>query len=223
LPQSSKNLGDFVTFFLEMWLFFWKFSKKFPCPCCLEVFFLIAKWRIRHKKIIVADHSTRLILYYYSILWGWWTGNRPREDLAKLGYRPQRKVEIFGYLTIFLQHARPSSLNLAISQFSPSKYGDFGKKIPRKNLCMKNLWRQIGDERGVTRVKVPHFSLHGYTQTSLNPVPNAHVCVYLTIHITKLQLQTTFPKPLYIWHSTCIHRDPGHWKSWYLHCLWPVR
>jgi hypothetical protein len=26
--------------------------------------------------------------------------------------------------------------------------------------------------------------------TSLNPMPNAQVCVYLTIHITKLQLQT---------------------------------
>jgi hypothetical protein len=25
---------------------------------------------------------------------------------------------------------------------------------------------------------------------SLNPMPNAQVCVYLTIHITKLQLQT---------------------------------
>jgi hypothetical protein len=31
-------------------------------------------------------------------------------------------------------------------------------------------------------------------------MPNAHVCVYLTVHITKLQLQTTFPKPLYISH-----------------------
>jgi hypothetical protein len=131
-----------------MWLFFWKVSKKFPWTCCLEVFFVIAKWRIRHKKIIVADHSTRLIIYYYWILWGWWTGNRPQEDLAKLGYRSQRKLEIFGYLTIFLQHARPSSLNLAISQFFPSIYGDFGKKIPRKNLCMKNLWRRIGDETG---------------------------------------------------------------------------
>jgi hypothetical protein len=27
-----------------------------------------------------------------------------------------------------------------------------------------------------------------------------HMCVYLTVHITKLQLQTTFPKPLYIPH-----------------------
>jgi len=34
--------------------------------------------------------------------------------------------------------------------------------------------------------------------TSLNPVPNAQVCVYLTVHVAKLQLQTTFPKPLYI-------------------------
>jgi len=57
--------------------------------------------------------------------------------------------------------------------------------------------------------------------TSLNPVPNAQVCVYLTVHITKLQLQTTFSKPLYIPHFTCIHWDPGHWKSSCLHCLWP--
>jgi hypothetical protein len=42
-------------------------------------------------------------------------------------------------------------------------------------------------------------------KTSLNLVPNAHVCVYLTVHITKLQLQTTFSKPLYIPHSACIH------------------
>jgi hypothetical protein len=41
--------------------------------------------------------------------------------------------------------------------------------------------------------------------TSLNLVPNAHVCVYLMVHITKLQVQTTFPKPLYIPHSACIH------------------
>jgi len=45
-------------------------------------------------------------------------------------------------------------------------------------------------------------------KTSLNPVPNAQVCVYLTVHITKLQLQTTFPKPLYIPHFACIHLGP---------------
>jgi hypothetical protein len=50
---------------------------------------------------------------------------------------------------------------------------------------------------------------HQLFYTSLNHVPNAQVCVYLTVHITKLQLQTTFPKPLYIPHSACIHRNPG--------------
>jgi hypothetical protein len=35
-------------------------------------------------------------------------------------------------------------------------------------------------------------------------VPNAQVCVYLIVHITKLQLQTTFRKPLYIRHFACI-------------------
>jgi len=44
---------------------------------------------------------------------------------------------------------------------------------------------------------------------NLNSMLNAHVCVYLTIHVTKLQLQTTFPKPFYIPHFTCIHRDPS--------------
>jgi hypothetical protein len=55
--------------------------------------------------------------------------------------------------------------------------------------------------------------------TSLNPVPNAQVCVYLTVHITKLQLQTTFSKPLYIPHFACIHGDPGCWKSCWV-CCW---
>jgi hypothetical protein len=59
--------------------------------------------------------------------------------------------------------------------------------------------------------------------TSLNPMLNAQVCVYLTIQNTKLQLQTTFPKRLCILHFACIHGDPGCWKSWCLHCLWPVR
>ncbi len=48
-----------------------------------------------------------------------------------------------------------------------------------------------------------------YIYTSLNPVPNAQVCVYLTVHITKLQLQTTVPKSFYIPHFACIHGDPG--------------
>jgi hypothetical protein len=39
--------------------------------------------------------------------------------------------------------------------------------------------------------------------TSLNPVPNAQVCVYLTVHITKLQLQTTFPN-LSIYHLSHV-------------------
>jgi len=53
------------------------------------------------------------------------------------------------------------------------------------------------------------FHSHAIYHTTLNPMPNAHVCVYLTVHITKLQLQTTFPKPLYIQHFACIHQDPG--------------
>jgi hypothetical protein len=42
--------------------------------------------------------------------------------------------------------------------------------------------------------------LHHMLGTSLNPVPNAQVCVYLMVHITKLQLQTTFFQNLSIYH-----------------------
>jgi hypothetical protein len=48
--------------------------------------------------------------------------------------------------------------------------------------------------------RISSHTISNYYFTSLNPVPNAHVCVYLMVHITKLQLQTTFPKPLFIPH-----------------------
>ncbi len=56
---------------------------------------------------------------------------------------------------------------------------------------------------------------------SLNPVPNAHVCVYLMIHITKLQLQTTFPEPLYIPHSRMYSSGPWPLKSCWV-CCWYI-
>jgi hypothetical protein len=45
-----------------------------------------------------------------------------------------------------------------------------------------------------------NVAIFRFGYTSLNPMPNAQVRVYLTVHITKLQLQTTFRKPLYIPH-----------------------
>jgi hypothetical protein len=45
-----------------------------------------------------------------------------------------------------------------------------------------------------------------WANLGFNPMPNAQVCVYLTVHITKLHLQATFPKPFYIPRSACIHR-----------------
>ncbi len=54
-----------------------------------------------------------------------------------------------------------------------------------------------------------HMNVYGNNFILMYNDYNAQVCVYLTVHITKLQLQTTFPKPLYIPHSACIHWDPG--------------
>jgi len=47
------------------------------------------------------------------------------------------------------------------------------------------------------------FKMHIYTQ----------VCVYLMVHITKLQLQTTFPKALYIPHCYIL------FGGIYFHCF----
>jgi hypothetical protein len=49
------------------------------------------------------------------------------------------------------------------------------------------------------------------------------VCVF---DYTCYKITTTnyiFKTSLYIPHFACIHRDCGRWKSWCLHCLWPVR
>jgi hypothetical protein len=84
------------------------------------------------------------------------------------------------------------------------------------------IWLQAKYESKIFKTSF-YFFLSTYTLTmyrnlsiflfkrimaNLNTMPNAQVCVYLTVHITKLQLQTTYPKPLYIPHSACIHQDP---------------
>ncbi len=48
LPKSYKNLGNFIAFFLEMWQFFWKFSKEFIWPCCFGLVFLNKMANFRH-------------------------------------------------------------------------------------------------------------------------------------------------------------------------------
>jgi hypothetical protein len=45
-----------------------------------------------------------------------------------------------------------------------------------------------------------------------------HKCVYLTVHITKLQLQTTFSKPLYISHVSMYPKS--QFASHYDELLW---
>jgi hypothetical protein len=45
-----------------------------------------------------------------------------------------------------------------------------------------------------------------YNSTSLNPMPNAQVCVYLTVHITKPDMKSKFFRQMSILMVT-------HWKS----------
>ncbi len=93
----------------------------------------------------------------------------------------------------------PCALN---GEFSISylKYLYFADTNERGDRGWKEAQRQ-GEDRVILRIThVTAGSAFGFMTTSLNPVPNAQVCVYLTVHITKLQVQTTFPKPFYIAH-----------------------
>jgi hypothetical protein len=58
------------------------------------------------------------------ILWGWWTGNHPPENLAKFGYMSERKVDfIFKPLII------------------PATYKNLWSKYGKFNFCFpKKLW-----------------------------------------------------------------------------------
>jgi hypothetical protein len=53
---------------------------------------------------------------------------------------------------------------------------------------MSNNFRKSGREQVGQKIRC--ISVVSWSSTSLNPVPNAQVCVYLTVHTTKLQLQT---------------------------------
>jgi hypothetical protein len=127
------------------------------------------------------------------------------------------------------QNRRASGCSMAFSQNEPRHKASLmfcevltkrTTKISLKLVTVNTWWTFLKMEPNENYIVMSSLP---YKQTSLNPVPNAQVCVYLTVHITKVQLQTTFSKPLYIWHSACIHRDPGRWKSWCLHYLWPVK
>jgi hypothetical protein len=42
--------------------------------------------------------------FFFSILWGWWTGEQPQEDLAKFGYRSEGKITIFETLNFLIPY-----------------------------------------------------------------------------------------------------------------------
>ncbi len=63
----------------------------------------------------------------FSNLWGRWVNDHPQEDLAKFGYRSERKVEMFRNYVIFWWYARIYCPNMAISEI-------------KSNSCNVELW-----------------------------------------------------------------------------------
>ncbi len=86
---------------------------------------------------------------------------------------------------------------LLLQQPAPSdcRYqSSWGRKHKHKN-------KQTSDTRCNGFGRVLCTTLHSlYTYILVWTPCLMHRCVYLTVHITKLHLQTTFPKPLYIPH-----------------------
>ncbi len=65
-------------------------------------------------------------------LWVRWVGDLLLENLAKSGYRSERRVEKFRIYPLFWGHAKVYCLNMAISQKK--------KKKKKKNLIMWWIW-----------------------------------------------------------------------------------
>jgi hypothetical protein len=166
---------------------------------------------------------------YFSILWYSWGGNHAY--LIKFNYWQNMKGQNLNMLIYSWFPTWTMCGNLGILNY----FFEFWKKT--RNIIefvtkMSNFLQQCKIlhpkkgwwEKGFKIILLANdFEWPSLRITSLNPMPNAQVCVHLTVHITKLQLQTTVPKPLYIRHFACIYWDPGRWKSWCLHYLWPVK
>jgi hypothetical protein len=91
------------------------------------------------------------------------------------------------------------------TQSTSSMYGDdlvVGLIIRLKMVKELILWFFLGTNTHTHT----HTHIYTYIYTSLNPVPNAQVCVYLTVHITKPDMQYKFFKQLSKLMVT-------HWKS----------
>jgi len=56
-------------------------------------------------------------VFFFPILWDFCTGDHPQEDLAKFGYRSERKVEYCWYPIIYWRQSRTNNLNIMNSTF----------------------------------------------------------------------------------------------------------
>jgi hypothetical protein len=65
--------------------------------------------------------AVRVSSFFCSNLWGRRVGNHPDEELAKFGYRSERKLEKLMNCALFWQHARTYCLNIVNSIFFPKK------------------------------------------------------------------------------------------------------
>jgi hypothetical protein len=62
------------------------------------------------------------------------TGSDPQEDLAKFGYRPERKVQNLNPPIFWQPHRTPLAKYGGLIKNHPSKSGDFGTFFPQKSL-----------------------------------------------------------------------------------------
>ncbi len=117
---------------------FLEISQKVLLTMLLGGFFWNSKMANSPKKINCCRSFHQvdyLILFNFVRLVDWRSSTRGLSQTWLQITQESRNFWVPHY--IFATNARSSSLNLAISPFFPSKYGDVGNKIPRKNLCMK--------------------------------------------------------------------------------------
>jgi hypothetical protein len=153
--QSSEGSHKYIVVLncQEFWIFKnlkeWSFMllavycRGLHLQCCFQVTTGCHLWDSQ----IQGEGDRYLQSLFFQILWGKWTGNHPQENLAKFGYKSERKVNVFWNLTILWWHARTYHLNLTNFLKIPrniATLGHFPPINPLYRVATLYFWSPIG-------------------------------------------------------------------------------
>jgi hypothetical protein len=141
MPKSSQNLANFITIFLKIWQFFWKFFKKLPWKYCLGIFLMKSdefsppkeKKRKEKKRSLV----TRLVWIFEK--------DQIPAGMLKSWYQPNAKDTIIPFSAAHLKQFTFQRRNLIATKFQSLPVNTPAKNITWvTHACYQQVWTQPG-------------------------------------------------------------------------------